>query len=117
MRKSKKETKVSEPKVKQEETAIDKLGSELKETQNGSKTIVSPVTSLISNPELYFSFMEIAALDLFARRKNVEALKILNTIFTQYQEYKSKAGNYEDEIDLIFADSHQKKEEKDNGKN
>lgn len=103
--------RVSTSKVQEEETAIVKLQNELKETQQGSVTIVNPVTSIISNPELYFSFMEIATLDMFAKKKSLEALKIMSTLFTQYQEFLSKKSDSFEGIDAIFAESHKKEKE------
>lgn len=103
------------PKQKTEESAIVKLETDLKETQSASKTIVNPVVSIISNPELYFSFMETAAMDLFARKKNIDALKIMTSLFTQYHEYKSNSDIDHSDITLIFQDSHNIKKESKNG--
>lgn len=117
MRTKNKKTKdrTPNPKQKEEESAISKLENELKETQAGSQIVVNPVVSIISNPELYFAFMETAALDLFAKRKNIDALKIMTSLFTQYHEYKSRTNSDDSEISLIFQDSHNLKKEKGNG--
>lgn len=109
--KNKKRVSVPKQKIQEEETAIVKLQNELKETQQSSVTIVNPVTSIISNPELYFSFMEIATLDMFAKKKSLEALKIMSTLFTQYQEFLSKKSDSFEGIDAIFAESHKKEKE------
>ena len=95
------------------ETEIVKLENELKEVQQASRSIVKPEISVISDPELYFSFMEIAALNLFATRKSPEALKIMTQLFTQYQEYKSKIADEYDVLEL-FSDSHTEKKEEEN---
>lgn len=101
----KKPKAIAAPKPKVEETQIVKLGSELKEVQDASRFIVKPEVSIISDAELYFSFMEIAAMNLYAQRRSTEALKIMTQLFTQYQEYKNQNRNEYDTTDL-FEDSH-----------
>lgn len=108
----KKVKSIKEPKPKVEDTQIVKLGSELKEVQDASRFIVKPEVSIISDPELYFSFMEIAAMNLYAQRRSTEALKIMTQLFTQYQEFKNQDSNEFDTSDL-FADSHTSKKEKE----
>jgi len=95
-----------------EESAIVKLGTELKEVQGVSATIVRPHVSILSDPELYFAFMEIAAMNIYATRKSTEALKVMTQLFTQYQEYKNSSAS-EYDIAGMFEDSHAttKKEE------
>jgi len=55
--------------------------------------------------------METATLDMFAKKKSLEALKIMSTLFTQYQEFLSKKSDSFEGIDAIFAESHKKEKE------
>lgn len=108
--KSDKKTRVRN--VPKKETEISKLETELKEVQVASATIVKPEVSVIADPELYFSFMEIAALNLYATRRSTEALKIMTQLFTQYQEFKNASAS-EYDISGMFDDSHNKKDKED----
>lgn len=103
--KSGKKPTATKPKQKAEDTQVGKLGTELKEVQSASRSIVKPEVSIISDPELYFSFMEIAAMNLYAQRRSAEALKIMTQLFTQYQEFKNQDSNEYDTSDM-FVDSH-----------
>lgn len=108
--KSDKKTRVRN--VPKKETEISKLETELKEVQVASATIVKPEVSVIADPELYFSFMEIAALNLYATRRSTEALKIMTQLFAQYQEFKNASAS-EYDLSGMFDDSHDKKDKED----
>jgi hypothetical protein len=100
------------PSQEENSNIISKLQTELKEVQNSSKIIVKPEISIISDPDLYFSFMEIAAMNLYAQKRNSEALKILTQLFTQYQEFKNHSDSNYDTSEFFNNDifTTQKKE-------